>query len=125
MLTSSYVQFVDGAKDIRSQVVCIYACLRKGVEDPAEQRLYRALRQTYGGALLNGPFAFLFGFSRGLMGLSDRIKLRPLVAAHDDDIAYIASEECAIREICPKPERVWRPKAGEPVIAELKQYVTV
>ena len=31
----------------------------------------------------------------------------------------MASEESAIRTICPDPEKVWAPKAGEPVIAEL------
>ena len=56
------------------------------------------------------------------MGLNDRIKLRPFVAAVDGDRVYMASEESAIREICPSPERVWAPKAGDPVIALFEDY---
>jgi glutamate synthase domain-containing protein 1 len=32
---------------------------------------------------------------------------------------YVASEECAIRAICPEVDRIWSPKGGEPVIARL------
>jgi glutamate synthase domain-containing protein 1 len=88
---------------------------------PNGKALCRALRMTYGSALLNGPFAILFADSQGLVGLNDRIKLRPLIAAEHDAIVYMASEESAIRSICPDPERVWAPKAGEPVIATLKE----
>ncbi len=90
-----------------------------------DREFYQTLRMTYSDAMLNGPFAFLFGYNGGLMGLSDRIKLRPLVAAEDHDTLYIASEECAIREICPQPEKIWRPKGGEPVIGELKDKTMV
>lgn len=79
-----------------------------------------AIRQVYGAALLNGPFAFILGHKGGMIGLNDRIKLRPLVAAEKADVLYIASEEAAIREICAAPDRVWMPKAGEPVIGRLK-----
>ncbi len=89
-------------------------------EDTAGRHLDEALRMTYGGALVNGPFAVIAGFSRGMVGLNDRIKLRPLVAACRDDLVYVASEESAIRQICPKPDRVWAPKAGRPVVGELK-----
>jgi len=88
--------------------------------DEGRQRLCRAIRMVYGSALLNGPFAILFAHNGGLVGLNDRIKLRPLVAATKNDTVYMASEESAIREICPDPDRVWAPKAGEPVIAELE-----
>lgn len=77
------------------------------------------LRMVYGSALLNGPFSILFGHSKGLIGFNDRIKLRPLVCAENEDMVYMASEESAIREICQKPERVWHPRAGEPVIINL------
>ncbi len=87
--------------------------------DAEDKRLYKAIRMVYGSALLNGPFAILFADKTGLVGLNDRIKLRPLVAATDGEMTYMASEESAIRAICPSPERVWSPKAGEPVIAEL------
>jgi glutamate synthase domain-containing protein 1 len=78
-----------------------------------------ALRQTYGSAMLNGPFSLLFGHSKGLVGINDRIKLRPLVAATKDDLVFMSSEESAIREICKDPDRAWAPRAGEPVIVEL------
>jgi glutamate synthase domain-containing protein 1 len=55
-----------------------------------------------------------------MMGLNDRIKLRPLVAATKDDFLYIASEESAIRVVCPEPDEVWAPKAGDPVVGVLK-----
>ena len=56
-----------------------------------------------------------------MVGLNDRIKLRPLVAAEHQEFLYIASEESAIREVCPHPDRVWAPEAGEPVIGELQE----
>jgi glutamate synthase domain-containing protein 1 len=87
--------------------------------DPEEKGLHEGIRMVYGSALLNGPFAILFADKTGLVGLSDRIKLRPMVAATNGEMVYMASEESAIRAICPNPERVWAPKAGEPVIAEL------
>jgi glutamate synthase domain-containing protein 1 len=84
-----------------------------------EAEALTALRQIYGSALLNGPFSILFGHANGLVGINDRIKLRPLVAATKDDVVYMASEESAIRAICPSPEKVWSPRAGEPVVVEL------
>lgn len=84
-----------------------------------DRRLYTALRSVYGPALLNGPFAVVLGMGEGMVALSDRIKLRPLAAARHDSVVYVASEESAIREICPKPDRSWMPRAGEPVIARL------
>jgi glutamate synthase domain-containing protein 1 len=83
------------------------------------ERLYRALRQVYGGALVNGPFAIIFGRQGELVGMNDRIKLRPLVAARKDDWLYLSSEEAGIRAMCPRPELVWTPRAGQPVIGRL------
>ncbi len=89
---------------------------------PEETReLLTAIRQIYGSALLNGPFAIILGHTDGMIGLNDRIKLRPLVAARKEDMFYIASEESGIREICPQPEKVWMPKAGEPIIGKLRR----
>ncbi len=82
-----------------------------------ERRLYTALRAVYGPALLNGPFAVVLGMAEGMVALNDRIKLRPLVAARKGSMVYVASEESAIREICPRPDRSWMPRAGEPVVA--------
>ena len=89
--------------------------------DGDDRDAFTALRMTYGSALLNGPFAILFGHSKGLVGMNDRIKLRPLVVATHGDRVYMASEESAIREVCPSPERVWAPRAGEPVVVELEE----
>ncbi len=88
--------------------------------DPEQARLRRALRQVYASAMVNGPFAIILGFGNGMVGLNDRIKLRPMVAAQHGDDLYISSEEAGIRVLCPNPERVWMPKAGEPVIGYLE-----
>jgi glutamate synthase domain-containing protein 1 len=82
--------------------------------------LARAIRITYGGALVNGPFSVIVGCSQGMVGLNDRIKLRPLVAGRKGDMLYLSSEECGIREVCPDPDRIWSPKAGEPVVGHLR-----
>ena len=88
---------------------------------PEEERsLYEAMRMVYGSALLNGPFAILVGHHRGLIGLTDRIKLRPLVAGVQGDFVFMASEESAIREISPHLEKVWALRAGEPLMVELE-----
>lgn len=90
-------------------------------EGREEAKVFKALRQVYGSAMLNGPFAIIVGHRNGIIGLSDRVKLRPLVAGRKDDLLFIASEEAAIREISPKLDVLWHPRAGEPVIGELKK----
>ena len=88
---------------------------------PKEQRNQaRVIRAVYGGALLNGPFAVVVGHSGGMIGFSDRVKLRPQIAARKNSMLYIASEESAIRSICPQPAKVWHPDGGEPVIGRLQ-----
>lgn len=89
--------------------------------EPPRQILYRRLRVVYGSLLLNGPFSIIVGFPEGLMALNDRIKLRPLVAGEHGATLYVASEEAAIREICPELERVWYPSGGEPVLGKLEE----
>ena len=42
-----------------------------------EQELNRAIRLTYGSALMNGPFAICVANEHSLVGFTDRIKLRP------------------------------------------------
>ncbi|MDO8672884.1 MAG: glutamine amidotransferase family protein, partial [Dehalococcoidia bacterium] len=88
--------------------------------EESERQKAKALRMVYGSGLVNGPFAIVFGHSKGMVGFNDRIKLRPMVAGRKDETLFVASEEAAIREICPKPDRIWSPKAGEPIIAWLK-----
>jgi glutamate synthase domain-containing protein 1 len=94
-----------------------------GRMEEKQRQFFTALRIVYGSALVNGPFAVVVGHTNGMVGLNDRVKLRPLIAARDGDMLYIASEDSAIREICPHPEKVWMPRAGEPVIGILKSPV--
>lgn len=84
-----------------------------------EKKLNRAIRETYGSALMNGPFAIVVATADEIVGFTDRIKLRPLIAAEAGDCLYLSSEEAAIRKMEPDPERVWMPKAGEPVIGKV------
>ena len=89
------------------------------IEDEKEKEFLRTLRIIYSSALINGPFAVVVANRNYMVGLNDRIKLRPLVAAKKDDFLYIASEESAIRTVCESPDKVWMPKAGEPVVGRL------
>jgi glutamate synthase domain-containing protein 1 len=76
---------------------------------------------VYGGALLNGPFSVLVGHKDGMIGFNDRVKLRPMCAASKDDMLYIASEEAAIRVICPDPESVWQAEGGVPIVGTFEE----
>jgi len=87
---------------------------------PEEQELARALRQVYGSLLLNGPFAVVIAHTGEMIGLTDRIRLRPLTVGEKGDMLYLSSEESAIRLICPDLDRAWIPMGGEPVIGRLK-----
>lgn len=95
------------------------------MKSPEKQATYTALRQVYGGGLANGPFSIIVGHRRGLIGLTDRIKLRPLIAAQGDGMVYLASEEAAIRAVCPSPREVWEPRAGFPVEGRVREEVVV
>jgi len=86
-----------------------------------EQALALALRQVYGSLMLNGPFAILVAHHGELIGLTDRIRLRPLTIGEKDDMVYFSSEESAIRLISPELDKAWTPMGGEPVIARLKK----
>jgi glutamate synthase domain-containing protein 1 len=107
--------------DLETACIALASPFWKDIDEMKEDErmVYGAIRITYGSALLNGPFAILFGFSDGLVGLNDRIKLRPLVAGIKDDTLYMASEESAIIAMCSNPDKVWAPRAGEPVIGRL------
>lgn len=84
---------------------------------PAQQAdRIRTLRQIYSGALITGPFSIILGFNGGMVALNDRLKLRALIAAESGDRVYVASEECAIRKLCPQPDKVWACEGGQPVI---------
>jgi glutamate synthase domain-containing protein 1 len=97
-----------------------------------KRKVVEALRITYAPAMVNGPFGIVVATGSGLtgiacentmIGLSDRIKLRPLVCAKNDGCTYIASEESAIRAVCQYPERVWAPAAGKPTVAKVNANV--
>lgn len=89
------------------------------MEDQRQAEVYRALRRVYGSLLMNGPFSIIAGHSAGMMALNDRLKLRSLVAAQADVRTYVASEEAAIRAVCPNPSRVWSLGGSEPLIVHL------
>lgn len=91
----------------------------------SDARSWKVIRAVYGSALLNGPFSIIVGCSHGMIAMNDRIKLRPLVAAIDGDYVCVASEESAIRALCPRPERVWAPRGGEPVFGLLRNQTTL
>lgn len=84
---------------------------------------WKLLRIKYQELHINGPASFAAGLRVGgklyLMALTDRLKLRPLVAARAGSFFMILSEECGIRAVKPSLDEVWRPKAGEPVLAEV------
>ncbi len=89
--------------------------------EPDEKEIYTAIRMVYGSALLNGPFAILFANNNGLVGMNDRVKLRPLVVGTYENTVYMGSEISSLKEMNPKIENIWAPKAGDPVIVELEQ----
>ncbi|XHH08561.1 MAG: glutamine amidotransferase family protein [Candidatus Bathyarchaeia archaeon] len=85
-----------------------------------EANVLKALRQTYGSLLMNGPFSIVVANQDEMIGLTDRIKLRPLVAGTNGDFTYLSSEEAAIRLVSPNLDSFWTPRGGEPVICRLK-----
>jgi glutamate synthase domain-containing protein 1 len=84
-----------------------------------EKRLLTTLRMVYAPLLMNGPFAVIIGQTERMIGLTDRIRLRPITAATRGEMFYLSSEEASIRLISPQLDRVWTPNGGEPVVGEL------
>ncbi|WP_066687630.1 class II glutamine amidotransferase [Christensenella intestinihominis] len=89
---------------------------------PEKRAKFTYLRNAFSSMLITGPFSILLGFEGGMMALNDRLKLRSMVAAEKDDMVYVASEECAIRVICPEVDKIWAPRGGEPVIVTLNEH---
>jgi len=87
---------------------------------PGEQRLIKEIGQVYGSILLNGPFAVIIARTGEMIGLTDRIRLRPLTVGEKGDMLYLSSEESAIRLVCPDLDKAWIPTGGQPVIGRLK-----
>ncbi len=88
-----------------------------------QKHLFNILRQTYSGLLMNGPFSVVVAHHGEMIGLADRIKLRPLTAAVKGDLFYLSSEESAIRAVSPKLDKVWNPKGGEMVVGRVESPV--
>ena len=88
---------------------------------PERARRFKTLRNTFASLLITGPFSIMCGFTDGLMALNDRLKLRSMVAGEKDDVVYIASEESAIRAVCPDVGNIWAPKGGEPIIVRVNR----
>ena len=86
---------------------------------PEERAISTYLRERYASLLVTGPFSILLGFTGGILALNDRLKLRSMVVGERGDRVYIASEECAIREVAPELDRLWAPRGGEAVIYTL------
>ena len=88
---------------------------------PMEQRIFRSLRQAYASLLLNGPFTVIIAHRGEMIGLTDRIRLRPLTVGVKGSVLYLSSEESAIRLVCPDLDRAWIPVGGEPIIGSLEK----
>jgi glutamate synthase domain-containing protein 1 len=86
---------------------------------PEEKILASTLRQVYSGLLINGPFTVIVARQGEMVGLTDRIRLRPMVAATRGDRLYLSSEEASIRLVDPELEQVWTPIGGDPIIGRL------
>ncbi len=86
--------------------------------------LMKALRITYSGLLLNGPFTVIIARGGEMIGLTDRIRLRPLVVASHGTRVFLSSEESAIRFVSPDLDDTWIPVGGHPVVARLGHVPT-
>ncbi len=89
--------------------------------DPQKARYHRILRQVYPSLLMNGPFSVIIAHAGEMIGLTDRVRLRPLTAATSGPYLYLSSEESAIRLVSPEVERVWSPLGGEPIVGRVEQ----
>jgi len=90
----------------------------------SDAELCRALRQVYGSLLLNGPFTIIIAHQGEMIGLTDRVRLRPLTVGTKDSTLYLSSEESAIRLICPDLDRAWIPMGGEAIIGSLERPIS-
>jgi glutamate synthase domain-containing protein 1 len=92
------------------------------------QIVLKNIRATYRSAMLNGPFSIVVGLTDPkptLVGLSDRKKLRPLVAglSEDKNTVFLSSEEASFKRLQLDEEysfgRIWHPKSGSAIIARI------
>ncbi|XES76441.1 MAG: glutamine amidotransferase family protein [Candidatus Bathyarchaeia archaeon] len=87
--------------------------------EPKKKQVLQTLRATYGSLLMNGPFSVIIAHHGEMIGLTDRIKLRPMVAATNGDMLYLSSEEASIRLVSPTLDRLWTARGGEPLIGRV------
>jgi len=104
--------------EIVSQILAPPFWTEIGASD-SKARAISALRQTYGSLLMNGPFSVVVAHQGEMIGLTDRIKLRPLSAGIRGDFLYLSSEEAAMRLVSPDLDKYWNPRGGEPVIGRV------
>jgi len=90
-------------------------------EDEERAAFHTTLRQVYGSLLLNGPFSVVIAHQGEMIGLTDRIRLRPLTAATKGAMLFLSSEESAIRLVCPQLDTAWTPMGGEPIVGSLNR----
>ncbi|MCS7181062.1 MAG: hypothetical protein NZ891_06915, partial [bacterium] len=90
------------------------------IEDENLKNFFKYLRIIYASALINGPFAIIVTHEGCMIGLNDRIKLRPLVAGEDENFYYLSSEESAIRIISEGSVNILSVEAGKPIIFKTK-----
>ena len=88
---------------------------------PAERELLKTLRQVYGSLLMNGPFTIIIAHQGEMIGLTDRVRLRPLTVGEKGPMLYLSSEESAIRLVCPDLDHAWIPMGGQAVVGSLKK----
>ncbi|MBA5941736.1 MAG: glutamine amidotransferase family protein [Methanophagales archaeon] len=90
-------------------------------KDEKEKKLLRTLRMVYAPLLMNGPFTVIIAHHGVMIGLTDRIRLRPLTAGVKGEMLYLSSEEAAIRLASPQElDKVWTPDGGEPIIGQIE-----
>ena len=87
--------------------------------EPKNAQKLKALRQTYSSLLMNGPFSVIIAHHGEMIALTDRVKLRPMIAATKGENLYLSSEEAAIRLVQPQLDKVWTPRGGEPIIGRV------
>ena len=102
--------------------------------DKKYQIALKNIRATYRSAMLNGPFSIVVGVNDPvptLIGLSDRKKLRPLVAAisEDENTIYLSSEEASFKRLMldsnnsHKFKEIWHPKSGTAIVVKLGEGI--
>ncbi|MFW6110422.1 MAG: class II glutamine amidotransferase [Thermoproteota archaeon] len=88
--------------------------------NPEEAYVLKTLRQTYGSLLMNGPFSVIVARHGEMIGLTDRIKLRPLTAGIGGDFFYLSSEEASIHLVAPSLDKCWNVVGGAPIVGRVR-----